>query len=328
MLTSLLNEFVYYARYGYVSAKQSFGMRLTGDKRHLCDRLIRGVRAGLIAPETVLTVDIRHDGVGSQALSRLSVEATARDLDLRYAYRPFESIAHFEGDPREWVARCESAFALGEGRARIRNFDLPMLNLSQFACDRKLWSQPHIVAIGNMFIHCDRNPAIYRSIIEGKKAVSRGSGPLRIAAHVRRGDVSERRISHRFTSNETVVATLKQVVACIRANGLPHEVTVFSNGDLREFADFADQGFSIDLASGALEVFNELRSSDVLLTAKSTFSYLAALYSNAIVLYEPFSRRPLPSWLLRSSDGSFATDAFNERVQSLSGRIKPSVRAI
>lgn len=323
-MTSLRNELGYYTRYGFVSAKKALGLRLTGDKRHMCDRLIRGVRAGRITPETVLTVDIRHDGVGSQALSRLSVEATARDLDLRYAYRPFESIAHSEGDPAQWVSACESAFGLGEGRPQIRDFHLPVLSLNQFACDRKLWSRPHIVTIGNMYIHCDRTPAIYRRVIESKQ-LARGAGPLRIAAHVRRGDISEQRISHRFTSNETVVAALKRVVECLRVADLPHDVTVFSNGDPREFADFADLGFRVDLTSGALEVFDQLRSSDVLLTAKSTFSYLAALYSNAIVLYEPFSRCPLPSWILRNH-GNFATDAFNEQLKILAGRIKPDVR--
>ena len=320
MLTSLRNEFVYYTRYGLVSAKQALGMRLTGDKRHMGDRLVRGVRAGRITQKTVLTVDIRNDGIGSQALSRLSVEATARDLGLRYAYRPFESIAHAEGDPAQWLARCESAFALGEGRPRIGDFDLPMLKLNQFASNRKLWSQPHIVTIGNMYIHCDRAPSIYRPIIELKQPISCGAGLLRIAAHVRRGDVSQRRISHRFTSNKTVVAVLKQVVACIRAADLPHEVTVFSNGHPREFADFADLGFRVDLTTGALEVFDQLRSSDVLLTAKSTFSYFAALHSNAIVLYEPFSRCPLPSWILRSG-GNFETEAFNEQLQILARRI-------
>lgn len=324
MMTTLRNEFVFYARYGFVSAKQALGLRLTGDKRHMCDRLVRGVRAGRITPETVLTVEIRHDGVGSQALSRLSVEATARDLDLRYAYRPFESIAHSEGDPAEWVTACESAFGLGEGRPRIGDFDLPVLNLNQFACDRKLWSRPHIVTIGNMYIHCDRTPAIYRRVIEGKQP-ARGAGPLRIAAHVRRGDISEQRISHRFTSNESVVAALSRVVACLRAADLPHEVTVFSNGDPREFENFADLGFRVALTAGALEVFDQLRSSDVLLAAKSTFSYLAALYSNGIVLYEPFARCPLPAWIMRTPDGNFAAEAFDEQLQILEGRNNPTL---
>lgn len=317
MQRSLRDELAYYSHYGWVRAKQALGMPLIGDKRHMGDRLVRGVRAGRISPETVLAVEIRRDGVGSQALSRLSVEATARDLGLRYAHRPFEAIAHAEGDPNQWVSRCEAAFALGVGRPRVEDFDLSMVTLTEFACNRSLWSSPHVVAIGNMYVHCDRDPAIYGHVIASRTRAPRSEGPLKIAAHVRRGDVTARQVSHRFTSNDAVLTTLKQLAARIDAIGLLHEVTIYSNGEPSEFEEFSSEGFRVDLVSGALEVFEALRNADVLLTAKSTFSYVAGLYSNAIVLYEPFARRPPPTWIVRSPDGRFATEVFDAQLRTM-----------
>jgi hypothetical protein len=163
--------------------------------------------------------------------------------------------------------------------------------------------------MNNMHIHCDRNPETYRRVIApSRSAPFTRDGPIRIAAHVRRGDVSTRRVTHRFTSNATVLSTLERVVAEAEKSGRTCDVTIYSNGDPSEFAEFADRGYHVDVTSGALEVFDHLRSADVLLTAKSTFSYVAALYTRGIVLYEPFARRPMASWLRRTKDGSFASD--------------------
>lgn len=306
---SMLDHLSYYSRYAWVGLKSCLGISISADNRHLCDRIVRGARAGKIAPATVLAVEIRRDGFGSQVLSRLSVEAAARDIGLGYAHRPFEAIAHGEGNPGEWVKRCEETFALGEERPRLADFDLPIVDLTRYASDRGLWPHPHIVLIGNMYVHCDRNPAIYREVVPlPAMDDTKMKGPLKIAAHIRRGDVSTHRVAHRFTSNEVVVSTLRRIIAEVEKSGRAYEATVYSIGAPDAFTVFEDLGCRIDVTSSAPDVFGHLRSADILLTAKSTFSYIAALYSTGIVLYEPFARRPMPSWIPRDKDGGFSAD--------------------
>ena len=313
---SMRDHLRYYSRYAWVGLKRGLGLSISADNRHMCERIVRGARAGRIAPDTVLSVEIRRDGLGSQVLSRLSVEATACDLGLAYAHRPFEAIAHGEGDPAEWAARCERTFALGDGKPRLADFDLPMVDLTTFATDRGLWRRPHIVTMNNMHIYCDRDPEIYRRVMARPDTTSTAKArALKIAAHVRRGDVSMQRVSHRFTSNEIVVSTLTRVIAEVEKSGRACEVTVYSNGDPREFSEFSVFGCRVDVTSGALDVFDQLRSADVLLTAKSTFSYVAALYTNGVVLYEPFARRPLPSWIQRGTDGGFSAERLAEQLR-------------
>jgi hypothetical protein len=305
----------YYSRYALVELKSALGLRLSSDKRHMCERIARGARSGEIVPETVLAVEIRRDGFGSQVLSRLSVEAAALDLGLTYAHRPFEVVAHAEGDPTEWVQRCETTFSLGRNRRQFDDFDYPQIDLVTYARSRKLWHRPHIVTMNNMHVYCDRNPAIYRSVIDAGDAARVHSGErLQVAVHFRRGDVSAQRVSHRFTANRSVMSTLQQVASAVERAGLAHDVTVYSNGNPEEFAEFADIGCHVDVRSGALEAFRQLRASDILVTAKSTFSYVAGLYSNGVVLYEPFGRSPLPWWIRRSTDGRFSMERLAEQL--------------
>lgn len=315
---TIADQLRYYSRYGWVRFKQLSGFKLSGDNRHMCERIARAARAGRVAPGTVLAVEIRRDGFGSQVLSRLSVEATARDLGLMYAHRPFVAIAHAEGDPAEWVRRCDETFALGHGRPVLADFDLPMADLTTYATDRRLWRRPHIVTMNNMYIHCDRNPEIYSAVVPtGAANQAPHARPLRIAAHVRRGDVSTASVSHRFTSNQVVLSRIRRVVEQVEKSGLSSQVTVYSNGDPAEFVAFTDLGFCVDVTSGALDVFERLRASDILLTAKSTFSYVAALYARGIVLYEPFARRPLASWIPLRADGGFAERELAEQLTRL-----------
>jgi hypothetical protein len=169
-----------------------------------------------------------------------------------------------------------------------------------------------------MYIHCDRNPEIYRAVMpKGPTELSPRSRSLRIAVHVRRGDVSTRKVTHRFTPNAVVLSTVRRVAAQADKLGLQSEITVYSNGDPAEFADFSDLGYRVDVTSSALDVFKRLRESDVLLTAKSTFSYVGAIYARGIVLYEPFARRPLASWITRRADGSFSEAALADRLAAL-----------
>jgi hypothetical protein len=60
-----------------------------------------------------------------------------------------------------------------------------------------------------------------------------------------------------------------------------------------------------------------LVGADVLIMAKSTFSYVAGLLSDGINIYEPCDYPPMPNWLVRGSDGRFAVDEFERQLHRL-----------
>jgi hypothetical protein len=305
----------YYARYAWTDLKGRLRLTLNSDKRHLGERIVRGVRSGAISRESIFAASLRRDGVGSQVLSRLSVEAAASNLGLGYTHTPFEEIAHAEGDPTAWRDRCEAFFALGQGKPLTRNVSLPHIGLIEFATNPALWKTPHLIAIPHMYVYCDQNPEIYDRVVRRPTRSSLQGRQLHIAAHVRRGDVSASDVSHRFTSNRAVLESLATVTGLLENTGLAFHVSIYSNGKPEEFAEFTDMGHRVELDLGALETFEHLRDADVLLSAKSTFSYVAALYTNGIVLCEEFDRRPLPSWIPRDAKGAFSKTSFLEKLK-------------
>ena len=305
----------FHARYAWVELKKNLRIRLSGDKHHMCERIVRGVKAGAISPRSAFTIAPRTDGLGSQLLARLSVMAAARDFGMEYVHTPFQSIAHAEGDPLQWRDRCERVFALGEGKCHREQSELPLADFITYAQDKRLWSTPHLIAVQNMYVHCNRSPQLYTAITCPPRRLMVEGQRCKIAVHVRRGDVATNKVSHRFTPNKEILATLGKLVGMLRRAEILYDVDIFSNGNIDEFRDFADLGYRVNVTHGAIETFEQLRRADILLTAKSTFSYAAALFSGGIVFYQGYSHRPLPAWIIRGRGGDFSEADFARKMR-------------
>jgi hypothetical protein len=91
------------------------------------------------------------------------------------------------------------------------------------------------------------------------------------------------------------------VIDAVRAAAAEHgrhlSLTVFSEGNEADFTDLVERGAVLSLNGDPLEALNGMIHADVLVTAKSTFSYVAGLVSAGTVIYEPFWYSPMPDWL-------------------------------
>ncbi len=60
--------------------------------------------------------------------------------------------------------------------------------------------------------------------------------------------------------------------------------------------------------------FHHMVSADVLVMAKSSFSYSAALFSNGIKIYLPFWHKPLQNWIVVNENGGFNKKKFENML--------------
>ncbi len=120
-----------------------------------------------------------------------------------------------------------------------------------------------------------------------------------IALHIRRGDVNENKHYSRFSKNEEYIDLLKKIDL---ENSIIH---IFSEGDERDFQDIVDAFPNIKSVMHINEdiqvTFHHLVMSDVLVLAKSSFGYCAALLNkNKIIanLIKRWWHKPLKQWNL------------------------------
>ena len=136
--------------------------------------------------------------------------------------------------------------------------------------------------------------------------------------HVRRGDVSADHPQHsnRFTADETVLETIRTVREAAEAEGAALAVNIWSQGKRTDFAAYEAAGCKLFLDTDIFETTYNLTQSDVLLMAKSSLSYVAALLNEGICLYEDFWHSPLPNWVRIGSPVNLATDDFRAALRA------------
>jgi hypothetical protein len=94
-------------------------------------------------------------------------------------------------------------------------------------------------------------------------------------------------------------------------------VSLHSQGAAVDFAGLEALGAQLCLDVDAVWTMRQLIEADILIMSKSSFSYVAALVSDGIKLYEPFWHSPLSAWIERGSDGGFDAKAFKQQLEQL-----------
>lgn len=283
-----------------------------------------------------------QDGVGAQIQRIIGIRAVARRLGLGYLHAPIVH-THNQGwaaqtqglhDP-EYLARWESLMQLAAGQVPLDEVGIPFERtlhverltplrlgglLAGTSLRRLAGAGPGssvLVRVKLPYPIVDRWPATYELIREELLAAYASSpkpplrslpGPLHVAVHVRRGDVNRRsRAAARLVPNEVYLRAMRQVLA--QAGSREVHFHIYSEGELdsaednfREFAITRQVYFHLN--EDACSTFHHLVSADVLIMSKSSFSFVAGLYSSGLVLYLPFWHPCLPRWVPLARDGS------------------------
>jgi hypothetical protein len=254
------------------------------------------------------------EGAGSQALTIMNTIALARASGLTYAHTPFSQINHADRPMEEWVAAWESVFNLGAGEA---------------ACGTKrsdaVDSCYHFLDLMRCFGWSDRRDELCRRfadlVPEFKRKYYLNKSPrttdeVTVAVHVRRGDVSADRNSWRFTNTETILRTITTLKLILDALKIKYAICIYSQGNSADFAEVALPGVELFLDVDPIWTMKELVEADILVVAKSSFSYYAALISDGIIVFEPWddSFTRTESWIACPGDGSLDRAAFERQL--------------
>ncbi len=254
---------------------------------------------GAISRETGLTCAGRTDGGGAQVLATMTVMAYCRNIGIKYYHTPVQTIEHatVATGPQEW----ESLFSLGTGESRACECGLPIVTLRKFLRRPLLWRRPCVIQVKHFTGYMNTLPDPFSSIAEEIRSKYRGAARnvaqnASVAVHIRRGDVSHSGNSGRYTSNEAVARTVACAMEHLRRHGRGLDCAIYSQGQESDFRIFRDLGCKLRLNEEPTDTIQSLISADVLIQAKSAFSYLAGLLNKGIVIFEPFVTKGRKDW--------------------------------
>jgi len=256
-----------------------------------------------------------QDGLGAQLQARLSGMLYAQCQGLTYVHSPMTSLDFTPANEPDWPAKWERFLGLGAGelvaREVARDLGEPhrVNNPTQIQMIRtSFWSVPNCHAYADLYPHqyqrlTERFAARYHAAPKDGCVSHYTPGAVNVAVHLRRGNDLAHKM-HLMSRDEYSVALLQVLVEALRNVGGRFVIKVFSQGTEEDFRALRRFGVEFHLDEDLFSTFHSLVLADVLVMAKSSFSYSAALLSRGLTIYEPMHHAPLPNWLTAGADAS------------------------
>jgi hypothetical protein len=248
------------------------------------------------------------DGLGSQIHSILSILLFAKKFHLIYVHTPIKNIEHYKGNRDEWSLRWEEFFSLGNNEIQINELESSNVQRAfvkfPFLLNKK---KDKLYLVSNCHSYTDTCPADFSLIVDDlRKKYNLKKPPLKriktmqlqLCVHIRRGDVDAINInSFRYSSNRDILKNIVKILEFYEKHNIPCKVYIYSQGEEKDFLEFKELNATLCLNKDEFKTFDHLVNADILVMAKSSFSYVAGLLNKGIVFYEPFWHKPLPSWI-------------------------------
>jgi hypothetical protein len=249
-----------------------------------------------------LTYGYYSDGVGAQYQRVIGIYCLAKYYNIKYLHTPIQSIAHL---PENYWKKINDHFGLSifeAGKNGIpENFEETLSIYNPSIEDLQIKTDKNIVIkITYPYNILDKDPEIYETAMDELRQLKQkiplpeySKDTTNIAIHIRRGDVSKDANSNRYTENSYYV----KIIEKIQKKYDNCNIFIFTQGseDLDEFRKIKNVKIMNDL--DILETFEYLCNADVFIMAKSSLSYLAALYNNNNNVYiQPFWHSKLARW--------------------------------
>ncbi|MCB2065924.1 MAG: hypothetical protein KDE15_04695 [Erythrobacter sp.] len=121
-----------------------------------------------------------------------------------------------------------------------------------------------------------------------------------------------------FNLGEAIVQTLEVVTAVLESRGITPDITVHSEGGRQQFADLERFSPRFDLDGDPMATMQQMIEADLLVSARSCFSYVAALLSDGVVLHEQGRWPAFEDWIVRDAGGSFDSAELAARLPAVS----------
>ena len=297
------------------------------------------------------------DGAGAQLQRIYGVYAISRLLNLQYVHSPLcrvdnQGLAALENktQDKQLIHRYNELFAIPSDidppeNCVVREFEYFNLRIYDKLRQEAEARQAFILAkILMPYVITDSYPRSY-NYVNAISPFFRDSSPvIRIAVHVRRGDLAAT-AAERILPNSYYINVALRISSTLDLLGVDYVFELHTELPDKAFldkcehviADGLSEPFMFDPSADRLEEFEQIpnlekfinrdpietirkmATADVLVISRSSFSYLAALLNrNGIIIYHDFWHSMLEDWVRADTSGQFSarefTDKLNEKI--------------
>jgi hypothetical protein len=231
---------------------------------------------------------IGSDGFGSQFQCIIWTYIYCRFHNLKFYYYPFQSMEHnYENDPNFLYSK--EKFINFKENFSIANNDISQLD--PVICYPFVQNN---INTNNYKIYLDEIKEVFYN--DKKNPFDRSY--LNIAIHIRVPNKCDNSpdASMWYINNKSYYFNIIENLTEETEQTKPIKFHIYSQGSDDDFKDYNSDNIILHLNESIEETFLSLCYADILVTSKSSFSYIAAMLNNNIVYYTQFWHPPLKDW--------------------------------
>ena len=322
-----------------------------------------------VRDKLVLTYDNTKltDGAGAQLQRIYGIYAVARLLGASYLHTPLRRVDYqglaalernvtdpdFHGTLND-LFRIDSDVLPADDLHRVELGNISMEDVDRLVAEFDAGAtggRPTLAQLVVSYGIADQVPDCYGvcKAISPFRSTAAAGRPLRVALHVRRGELLLVQ-SGRMLPNAYYVNTARHVAAMLDARGIPYQLELHTEVAGATFTvppgypglpgDVASAVISPEMSplhefdalphlvrhinDPAIDCVRKLATADVLVMSRSSFSYVAAILNRrGIVLYHPFWHSALSSWLTVDPEGRVDPERFGQALDTLLEPLSP-----
>jgi len=257
-----------------------------------------------------LTYQPREDGMGGQFQRVIGIMALAKKYNLTYVHTPIKEMEHLPSP--HYLEQIENYFQIKDNYPPSNSIQYDEEYDMEIASEIVITNAKELVARTgkNVLIKIflpqrilDRDPDCYQLVLPKIREMKQKwllpyflPNKTNIAIHIRRGDVNSNDHPTRFTPIEYYY----RLVESFNEKFPDSNICIFSEENKEnkdEFTIFSKKPqVRVLLNLDILTTFEHLVHADILVTSKSSFSYLAGLLNTNRVVYMDFWHSPLSHW--------------------------------
>lgn len=223
----------------------------------------------------------RNDGFGAQLQSIISTIIYCDINNVEFKYSKFTSIEHnYDSDP-DYVEKLEDFINISKTYPLAT--DEPALH------NWLTWTENNIDIIQD-FPVLDK----LRNIFHKDKVNIFDTSFYNIAVHIRRPNIHDNRIDGTDTTDSHFLNAIAKLSEIYREKNIKFHI--YSQGNIDDFSLYKNDTTKLHINENIIDTFTGLTQADVLVTSRSSFSYIAGFLNRNTIYYTPFWHRPLSNW--------------------------------
>ena len=253
--------------------------------------------ASVLFKEIAVTCQ-RNDGGGAQLHGRISVYSLAQEFNFIYVASPIQD-AHFAIGP-DWDARWNSLLNFDKSinfdtnkYTKIQTQNSNHLRRAILQLILKLrFRKKYLFVMESAHNYTDSHPAILESSRDYLRQIFNGVkhfGHEEIVFHLRRGN--DLTAPQRLESDDIIYARLAKLIQLFP----DMSIRIYTNEPF-EVRESFKSSVTADYSSDPFEAFTHMCEAKILIIAKSSLSYVAALINDGTIYYPKFWHPKLSSW--------------------------------